>query len=814
MTLQTAGCNDKKKTTDKGGMTMKRVLSMVLAGTMLVSMMPATAFAKGDISAVAKVVGAMEVTKAEVEANNNIINETLGSMPELQIKVKETTYKHTATGVEPEEMEVTVELDNAKFLEDQDFESMIHVLDDDSTWVIYDGESKKERLEVSVAERDIKEDKVTFTFNGNFEKDDVIVMDLYSVMEKTGEGKTATVKVKSDMVDSDAMTYVSVLGKGFKASIDKVGAIGLEEYAEIDSHGLDIEAAVGYLPEELTLKLNKGFEFMNSCDTLSGDGYSIDKKNDTELTVTVEEQTKEINIKGIMIEAETAKTGDIATIKVSAKNYDGASVEVLKVVDSYVDLSVDEDEDLPVIYSGTGVDNYGLTDDSDHLSLEVTVEESFPGAWNMKKGFTLELPEGVYVAAQNEDGISGVEVTEVEGLYMGGKAASAEDVEAKFLQAYQDGDYLSFAFKKRTFDNVDMTEKDDCAKITFTLALVADPTFAGDVTLKMTGDAVAEQEVEIATFVKPYEVKAEQNDLKIDYRYTSIPTNITVTEAEAGLWEEKEAVFAFGIEKGSIMQFEKDATFTVNDDSEMVLNDSTKKNSGKLAFQVKESSDEEAAVVTISDMELFMSRDIPAGFYDLLLETSMEHGSDVDASFSGMGNNGGYLGTELYGGKGEDQYVADVADYEDVVKEGFVNVITPGKDVEGFTTKVVVPVGADHILSGEKEIPLDVPAYINDNGYTMLPVRAVAKALGISENAVLWDQPTRTVTIMHGQRIISMTLGQKYVTVNGSALPASSAVEIKDGRTFLPMRDLATALGVTDITWDSATRTATLNGNQ
>ena len=41
MTLQTAGCNDKKNITDKGGMTMKRVLSMVLAGTMLVSMMPA-----------------------------------------------------------------------------------------------------------------------------------------------------------------------------------------------------------------------------------------------------------------------------------------------------------------------------------------------------------------------------------------------------------------------------------------------------------------------------------------------------------------------------------------------------------------------------------------------------------------------------------------------------------------------------------------------------------------------------------------------------------------------------------------------------
>ena len=126
----------------------------------------------------------------------------------------------------------------------------------------------------------------------------------------------------------------------------------------------------------------------------------------------------------------------------------------------------------------------------------------------------------------------------------------------------------------------------------------------------------------------------------------------------------------------------------------------------------------------------------------------------------------------------------------------------------------MVPVGENYILSGENKIELDVPAYINDAGYTMLPVRAVANALGIDKNAVLWDQPTRTVTIMYGQRIITMTYGQKVIYVNGSALPASSAVEIKDGRTFLPMRDLATALGVLDIQWDSVNRTATLNGNQ
>lgn len=804
--------------------TSKQMLSMVLAGTMLVSMMPTTAFAKGDISAVAKVVGAMEVTKAEVEANNKVINEMLGSMPELQIKVKETTYKHTSTGVVPEEMEVTVALENATFMEGQDFTKLISVRDDDNTWAIESGESKKDRLEVSVDQKDIEEDEVTFTFNGNFEKDDIIIVDLYSVMDKTSEGKTAGVSVKSDMVDSDTMTYVSVLGEGFKASVKKVEAIGLEEIAEINSRGLEIEAAVGYLPEELTLKLNKGFEFMNSCDGLKGKGYSITKKSDTELKVTVEEKTSEIiikgtpgvnNGKGIEIEAVTAKEGDMATIKVSAKNADSALVEVLKVVDADVELSVDADEDLPVIYSGTGVDNYGLTDDSDHLSLEITVEESFPGAWDLKKAFQFQLPEGVYVAAENENGKKGVEVTEVEGLYIGGKEASPDEVEAKFLKAYQDGDYLEFEFKRKTFDNMDASDKDTCAKLTFTLALVADPTYEGDVTLKLTGDAVEEQEVEIATFVKPYTVQAEQNDLKIDYRHTKVPSAITVTEAEAGLWEEKEAVFAFGLEKGDVMQFEKDADISVDKDSEMKLNDSTNQKNGSLAFQVKEASEEEPAVVTISGLELYLSRDIPAGFYDLLLDTSMEQGSDMKGGFSGMGKGTGYLGTELFGGgKNGDSVVEDVTDYENVVKEGFVNIITPGKDAEGFTTKVVVPVGGNYILSGEKRIELDVPAYINDSGYTMLPVRAVAKALGISENAVLWDQPTRTVTIMHGQRIISMTLGQKSVSVNGSALPASSAVEIKDGRTFLPMRDLAAALGVTDISWDSVTRTATLNGGK
>ncbi len=158
----------------------------------------------------------------------------------------------------------------------------------------------------------------------------------------------------------------------------------------------------------------------------------------------------------------------------------------------------------------------------------------------------------------------------------------------------------------------------------------------------------------------------------------------------------------------------------------------------------------------------------------------------------------------------------DTVENRFTVKEGFVNVITAGRDQDdaSFTKKVVVPVGEKYLIAGEEQVALDVPAYISAAGYTMLPVRAVATALGINNNNVLWNQASRTVTILYGQRIITMVAGQKVVTVNGNTIPASATVQIKDGRTFLPMRDLATALGVTDITWDAATKTATMNGSK
>ncbi len=734
-------------------------------------------------------------------------------------------------------------------------------------------------VDIEVLESDLgfdrngKLEEVTYTFRGRFAKDWYLIFDMDSILDKTGEGRKATVSVSSEknFVAATDLVYVSIMGRGITATTRNLSSVAEEEIIELESD-IRVKSSVGKFStgtsttgQRFELKLSKGFEFSKAADRAGRYEFGTIDGNTVVLTllapVAPENEYFDIDAEDIAIEATSAKSGAVCTLTIKAwdetkSGHNGGdpvrpntfaattSVEIMKVVDYKVVLSVDEDEDVPVIYSGVNVDNYGITDDSDHMSVEVTAKETFPGAWSMRKGFNFELPEHVYV--------TDVDVIDTENFYLNGPSngIAVQDVKAAFWNAYQDGSHVNFEFKKRVFDDVDSNLRDkECAEMTFKLELVADPGFEGDVVLKLTGELVDEQEVTIAKFVKPYEVKAEQNDLIIDYRYTDIPTAITITEAEAGLWAKNEATFKFFVERQDYVQFEDDPTFEIDSKSGLEIKDD-KASGGTIQFTVKSESDE-VATVTMKDMQLFMQRSIPAGPYDLKIGSTLaeyyegqtlwapdyygkatvshsnrstipadnlENIENHDGTCDAVHNNSTFVPVTGGGAAAvkPDSYVGCVADYSTTVKEAFVNVVTAGRDQDdaSFTTKVVVPVGENYIVAGEKQIELDTPAYINAAGYTMLPIRAVAVALGINSNNVLWDQPTKTVTILYGQRIITMTQGQKVVYVNGSAIPASAAVENTNSRTFLPMRDLATALGVTDITWDQATRTATLNGNQ
>lgn len=763
---------------------MKKFISMVMAAAMVISLVPATAFADtGSAKAVAKVIDVADVSK-DATAETAMDKETT----ELQLKVDGNgQYAGTADNAKHE---LTFTLDGAEF-----------------KTVTAEEIGKNVTLKGAAVGKDaisdVEKDSFKLTITKRLMDEDVIAVNLHSniKLKSVSVGKKATIAVDGAMVTTDDLTFAEVKDTGIKASVKKVADITEEGISALEKD-LKIEANVGKFEkgQKFTLKLSNGFEF-NKLEDVDG-VYEVvgDVKGEREVTIVVnteagkETDTITIPAAKMVISAESAKVG--AECKLTVKAVKGTAgfndtadaIVIAKVVADAITVSVDKDEDLPVIYSGVNDKNEGITDDSDHEALEVTIEEPTAGTLDAKKVLTMELPKGVYV-------------TEVK--------VGQDDFKAKdlFAAAYKKGDYEKFEFSRRTLEATPESKKDG-GKLEFTLKLVAEPGFTGDVTLKVEGAGMDKaQEVKIAKFVSPYTVEASQNDLIIDYRNTKVPTNIVVKEAKEGLWK-KDSEFKFKVEKFSDKDFENDATYKADDKSDMEVK--TIKN--KLGFKVDKESSDGAATVTISDISLYMGRYLAAGAYDLQLNTT---GSDK------------FMKQYVYGvpAPGKDktdersvayQYYNNDDSFDHVVKEGFVNIITAGRDQDdaSFTKKVVVPVGEKYIIAGEEQVALDVPAYISAQGYTMLPVRAVATALGINNNNVLWNQASRTVTILYGQRIITMVAGQKVVTVNGNTIPASATVQIKDGRTFLPMRDLATALGVTDITWDAATKTATMNGNQ
>lgn len=762
---------------------MKKFISMVMAAAMVISLVPATAFADtGSAKAVAKVIDAADVSK-DATAETAMDKETT----ELQLKVDGNgQYAGTADNAKHE---LTFTLDGAEF--------KVATAEEIGKYVTLKGAAVGKD-----AISDVEKDSFKLTLKTRLMDEDVIAVSLHNniKLKSVSVGKKATIAVDGAMVTTDDLTFAEVKDTGIKASVKKVADITEEGISALEKD-LKIEANVGKFAkgQKFTLKLSNGFEF-NKLDDVDG-VYEVvgDVKGEREVTIVVnteagkETDTITIPAAKMVISAESAKVG--AECKLTVKAVKGTAgfndtadaIVIAKVVADAITVSVDKDEDLPVIYSGVNDKNEGITDDSDHEALEVTIEEPTAGTLDAKKVLTMELPKGVYV-------------TEVK--------VGQDDFKAKdlFAAAYKKGDYEKFEFSRRTLEATPESKKDG-GKLEFTLKLVAEPGFTGDVTLKVEGAGMDKaQEVKIAKFVSPYTVEASQNNLIIDYRNTKIPTNIVVKEAEDGLWA-KNSVFTFGIDKFRDDDFEDDATYTVDDKSDLEVK--TIKN--KLGFKVdKESSD--AATVTISNISLYMSRYLAAGAYDLKLDTN---GSNAFMEQHVFGIDKDDTSTTGDDRQVRYQYYNNDDTFGHVVKEGFVNIVTAGKDKDNtFTTKVVVPVGEKYLIAGEAQVALDVPAYISADGYTMLPVRAVATALGINNSNVIWNQATKTVTIMYGQRIITMVAGQKVITVNGNTIPASATVQIKDGRTFLPMRDLATALNVADITWDAATKTATMNGNQ
>ncbi len=114
--------------------------------------------------------------------------------------------------------------------------------------------------------------------------------------------------------------------------------------------------------------------------------------------------------------------------------------------------------------------------------------------------------------------------------------------------------------------------------------------------------------------------------------------------------------------------------------------------------------------------------------------------------------------------------------------------------------------GSINILVNGQPLQSDVTPFINADGRTMLPIRAIAEALGAD---VQWDESTQTATLILGDKTVKVTIGQNSILVNGSPVAMDTVAAVKDGRTVLPVRAVGEALGA-QIGWDEQTKTVSI----
>ena len=146
---------------------------------------------------------------------------------------------------------------------------------------------------------------------------------------------------------------------------------------------------------------------------------------------------------------------------------------------------------------------------------------------------------------------------------------------------------------------------------------------------------------------------------------------------------------------------------------------------------------------------------------------------------------------------------------KDEMKTDEVNNVT---STDKVSTKLVIGQKTyTAMVNGQAiEKTMDVAPMVHQ-GRTVLPARMISELLGVD---VKFDQKSKTANFMYGEAKVQLTLGQKFMLVNGEKVALTADILNKDGRILLPVTDIQKAfakLGLeANVSWDAATKSVTI----
>jgi len=109
------------------------------------------------------------------------------------------------------------------------------------------------------------------------------------------------------------------------------------------------------------------------------------------------------------------------------------------------------------------------------------------------------------------------------------------------------------------------------------------------------------------------------------------------------------------------------------------------------------------------------------------------------------------------------------------------------------------------IVVDGRDLVLDQPPIIK-SGRTLVPLRAIFEAL---QAVVDYNPTTKTITAKKGNTTVTLTIGSKSATINGTSVTLDVEAQIINGRTLVPVRFVSEALGE-DISYDPTKKQVTV----
>lgn len=450
------------------------------------------------------------------------------------------------------------------------------------------------------------------------------------------------------------------------------------------------------------------------------------------------------------------RDAELGEIKVDLRNREGD-------ISSKDDILIAEYKDFDIEVSIDDVEEFiaGRVD-TDYETDEIVIEEAIANSIARGRLVEFTLPEWVQITAG--EGVvfkvNGTNNTVLTGNAT--KDTSEFEVELSALNGYRtDG---------RTNE------------IKIVLPLTVEANKAGDIELVIDGANIDEEKIVVGKAIAPISVEVKVADVKIGMQDQPAP-EIIITENVAGAL----------IENGMLDLVLADTRFDITfDDAEVEViagdlkidADDSGVNGPDNGIEIKIDRDSsEKSKIKVSGIKLTLDRSVPEGIFKLNVQGTA------------LVQNGLY---------NDDDFSNRVAQFN------FANIVTPASGELRTTSKFVIGSTTYKVLQGGVEVAktMDVAPFI-EGGRTFIPIRFAAETVGVSADNVIWNAEAKTVTILKGDRVIGLTIGSNVLTVNGTPIVMDTAAMIKDGRTVLPVRFVAQALGAA-VTWDEATQTVTV----